>query len=98
MLIRFVKLTLRKENIASFEQIFSETKAGIKNFDGCEHLELLRAVDSPNIFFTKSLWRSEGDLQNYRNSEFFRKVWAKTKVLFEEKAEAWSLHIVQTTV
>jgi hypothetical protein len=30
-------------------------------------------------------------LNAYRNSELFAGVWGRTKVLFAEKAEAWSL-------
>ncbi len=41
MLIRIVKLTLKKENIASFEQIFEETKDFIRNFEGCLSLGTL---------------------------------------------------------
>lgn len=97
MLVRLVKLTLKKENIASFEQIFEETKDSIKGFSGCEHLELLKDLNNQNVFFTHSHWNSIEDLDYYRNSEFFKKVWTKTKVLFEEKAEAWSLESIQMT-
>ncbi len=98
MLIRLVKLTLKKENIASFEQIFAESKEKIRACPGCTHLELLRGKDTTNVFFTKSHWNTESDLQNYRNSDFFRTIWAKTKLLFDEKAEAWSLEVAQTTL
>ena len=30
------------------------------------------------------------DLNNYRNSELFKDVWSKTKILFNKKPEAWS--------
>ena len=31
------------------------------------------------------------DLEKYKNSSLFKAVWAKTKPLFIEKAEAWSV-------
>ena len=34
---------------------------------------------------------TEEDLEKYRKSELFKGVWAKTKILFAEKAEAWTL-------
>jgi len=91
MLVRIVKLTLKKENIASFEAIFEKNKTKIRQAAGCTFLELLQEKEDSHVFFTYSYWNSSKDLENYRNSEFFRKVWQKTKLLFEEKPEAWSL-------
>jgi heme-degrading monooxygenase HmoA len=58
---------------------------------GCNHLELLNDIKTSNIFFTYSYWDSENDLNNYRDSELFKEVWSKTKVLFNDKPEAWSV-------
>lgn len=91
MFVRIVKLTFKKENIASFEQIFEETKQVIRNVEGCAFLELLQDKNNPNIFFTYSFWQTEQDLENYRNSELFKGIWGRTKALFAEKAEAWSV-------
>jgi len=91
MLVRIVKLTFKKENIASFETIFKNNKQKIRQADGCTFLELLQSEEDKNIFFTYSHWNSATDLENYKNSEFFKSVWQKTKLLFEAKPEAWSL-------
>ena len=96
MFIRIVKLTLKKENIASFEQIFEETKNFIRNFEGCLFLELYQDRKHPNIFFTYSKWEKEENLDDYRKSEFFRNVWGKTKLLFKEKPEAWSVNRIKS--
>ena len=92
MLVRIVKLTFKSGNIVKFEQIFKETKKYIQDFEGCISLELLQDKTKPNIFFTYSQWDSEEHLNNYRNSDFFKSVWSKTKVLFDAKPEAWSVH------
>ncbi len=91
MIIRIVKMTFHPEKTREFQQIFNESKHLIRNMEGCSHLELLNDVTNPNIFFTYSYWGSENDLNNYRNSDVFADVWAKTKVLFVAKAEAWSV-------
>ncbi|MGI9548271.1 MAG: putative quinol monooxygenase [Flavobacteriaceae bacterium] len=91
MLIRIVKLTIREENISSFEQIFDQTKETIRKFKGCMLLELYRDRNDTGVFFTYSYWNSEEDLEAYRSSDFFRNVWGKTKLLFELKPEAWSV-------
>ncbi len=96
MLVRIVKLTFREENISRFEEIFEQTKKYIRNFDGCSFLELYRDQNDPNIFFTYSHWSTEKDLEAYRNSDFFKKVWSQTRQLFSEKAEAWSLSKVDS--
>ncbi len=91
MFVRIVKLTFKKENIASFEQIFEDSKKLIRNVEGCTFLELLQDKDQPNIFFTYSYWKSEENLDNYRNSALFKNIWGQTKALFAERAEAWSV-------
>ncbi len=95
MLIRIVKLTFKPENIASFKQIFEESKPIILQFNGCTLLESYQDINNPNIFFTYSHWDTESDLNNYRVSDFFKNVWGNTKKLFSEKPEAWSVERVQ---
>lgn len=91
MLVRIVKLNFKPENISSFEQIFEESKDRIRNFEGCQHLELFQEKNEQNIFFTYSYWQDEKALEAYRNSDFFKETWAKTKSLFSGKPEAWSV-------
>lgn len=91
MIIRIVKMTFQPEKVNEFLEIFNESKQLIRNMPGCSHLELLNDTNSANIFFTYSYWNSENDLNNYRNSEVFSKVWKSTKALFIAKAEAWSV-------
>ncbi|MCX6312542.1 MAG: antibiotic biosynthesis monooxygenase [Bacteroidetes bacterium] len=92
MISRLVKMTFHAEKVPQFLKIFEENKKAISSFDGCVQVELKRDVKNSNIFFTVSQWRSEEDLNNYRKSELFNSVWGRTKVLFQEKAEAWTLN------
>ena len=71
---------------------FETKKTHIRNFEGCEFLELYQDKQNSNIFFTYSYWHSESDLENYRHSELFKDVWAQTKPLFNDKPEAWSVN------
>ena len=96
MIVRIVKLTFEKGNIASFERIFEETKDTIRNTEGCSLLELYQDVTNPEVFFTYSHWESEQHLDAYRASAFFKNVWGKTKVLFDQKPEAWSVQKIHT--
>jgi len=91
MLIRIVKLNFKIENISSFEALFEETKHTIRNFEGCLFLELYQDQKHPNIFFTYSKWEDEMYLEAYRNSDFFKSVWSRTKQLFQDRPEAWSV-------
>jgi hypothetical protein len=54
----------------------------------------LRDKHNTNRFFTYSIWSDETALENYRHSEVFKGIWAKTKILFNEKPEAWSMEVV----
>ncbi len=92
MLIRIVKMTFREDVIYTFKDFFEERKEKIRTFEGCKHLELWQDAVHKNIFFTYSLWNSEQSLMHYRNSAFFKDTWQHTKLLFESKAEAYSIH------
>jgi len=95
MLIRIVKLSFEEKNIDTFLENFNINKKNIRNFEGCRLLQLLRDKNDPNIFFSYSYWESEQDLENYRNSDLFKSVWAKTKILFNNKPEAWSVENIE---
>ena len=91
MIIRIVRMTFHPEHVPTFEQIFDESRLKIIRFDGCTKVELLQDVNHSNVFMTYSYWASEAQLDAYRHSELFRGTWSKTKQLFSEKPQAWSL-------
>ncbi|MBL4653378.1 MAG: antibiotic biosynthesis monooxygenase [Flavobacteriales bacterium] len=90
-MIRIVKLTFRTDKVDEFLAIFEESKEKIRAQSGCNRLELLNDIKNSNIFFTYSYWDNPESLEIYRNSDLFKAVWAKTKVLFDAKPEAWSV-------
>jgi len=96
MFKRIVKMSFDTAKIDLFLRNFNDNKNKIKNFEGCHHLELLRDKNNPSIFFTYSYWESEAHLEAYKNSELFKTVWAKTKTLFNNKPEAWSVDTVES--
>jgi quinol monooxygenase YgiN len=77
--------------IDKFLAVFNSNKNSIRNFPGCCFLELYQDKGNPNIFFTYSYWEDEADLENYRASDLFKNVWSETKVLFNNKPQAWSV-------
>ena len=89
-------MSFRAEELDNFKQIFLTTKDKIRNFEGCKYVELLNDIQKPTIFFTYSHWESEEHLEKYRHSELFKTTWAKTKILFAEKAETWSVQNIIT--
>ena len=91
MFIRIVKMKFKEANCAAFEANFDKNKDKIRAFPGCKRLELLHDRNDPTIYFTYSYWNEDEDLENYRNSDLFKSVWAYTKTLFDAKPEAWSV-------
>ncbi len=77
--------------VEEFLEIFNANKVAIRNFEGCTHLQLLRDKDDPTVFTTLSHWEAEENLDNYRKSELFGKVWGRVKSLFSERTIAFSL-------
>lgn len=91
MFVRIVKMSFHPEHIDQFLANFDQKKEFIRKSPGCRLLELYRGKQDENIFFTYSYWEKEEDLENYRNSELFKEVWAETKVLFNDRPLAWSV-------
>ena len=91
MFTRIVKMEFKNEKIPQFLTNFEIVKEKIRAFEGCSFLELYRDKNNEDIFFTYSRWEDESDLDNYRNSELFKNVWATTKPMFRSKAQAWSV-------
>lgn len=95
MIKRIVKMIFREESVETFlHDVFEHSKDRIRAFPGCRHMELLRNLQQPNILFTLSYWDDEAALEAYRQSELFQTTWAKTKVLFAGKAEAWTVEMM----
>lgn len=93
MIKRIVKLSFRPEAVETFEEVFRSTRDRIAAFEGCTKLELHKEKNATNVYFTVSFWESEEALNKYRNSALFAETWSRTKVLFNDKPEAWSLVI-----
>lgn len=91
MLTRIVKMTFREEAVPEFLELFQEVKNKIRSYSGCHHMELLRVNGQPNVLFTLSYWEDLEALNRYRQSTLFEQTWNKTKALFADKPEAWSL-------
>lgn len=86
-------MTFRPEAVDDFLNIFESSKHNIRHQPGCKSLKLVQDSERPHIFFTISEWEDPACLEQYRNSELFKEVWADTKKLFAEKAEAWSVNV-----
>ncbi|RAI91958.1 putative quinol monooxygenase [Algoriphagus yeomjeoni] len=90
MLIRVVRMTFKPEGVAGFLTNFHANKDSIRNFPGCQHLELWQDENDATIFLTHSHWKSEEHLNQYRDSELFKTVWTYTKRLFADRPVAFS--------
>ena len=91
MLVRIVRMTFKEEAVEDFLKIFEDSKRAIRGFDGCEHLELMKDDNLSNVLYTYSHWTSAQHLDVYRHSPFFKLTWARTKELFSDKPQAFSL-------
>jgi hypothetical protein len=89
-------MNFEEENIQSFLKIFEQAENKIRTLPGCIHLELKRNVRNHSQLATISKWNSEKELNNYRESEFFKDTWQKTKALFSSDAEAFSFVDVES--
>ena len=91
MLVRIVKLTFEEDKIDDFLKFFDGIKERVNTFPGCKGMILLRDIDNPSVVMTYSHWEYPEDLENYRTSETFVRIWSTIKPWFSEKPSAWSL-------
>lgn len=91
MITRIVRMNFTEAGVEEFLQIFNENKIAIRNFPGCSHLRLMKDDLDPLCYTTVSEWNGAGDLENYRKSELFGKVWGRVKTLFSARTQAFSL-------
>ena len=91
MLVRIVKMNFDPQKTEEFLSIFEQNKEAIRGFKGCLYLELNKDKNSEEVYFTYSHWTDEAALNAYRESELFEEVWSKTKALFNDKPQAWSV-------
>ncbi len=73
-----------------FPAFFIKIQPKIQKFPGCKSVILQQDIHSKTTYFTISIWNSEDDLNNYRDSELFIETWKIVKPNFTEKATAWS--------
>lgn len=88
MITRFVKLHFNEDFCNQFEKNFPYTKQKVESHKGCIEVKLFKAEN--NTYFTISKWERELDLNNYRESDFFKKTWSNFKANFSSKAFAWT--------
>lgn len=72
-------MTFAPEHVPTFLDVFESSKEQIREFEGCNHLELLNDINQSNIYFTYSHWDSQEYLNAYRDSELFGDVWPAQK-------------------
>lgn len=92
MITRIVKLSIKPDSVVEFKKLFYDSQKLIGSFEGCSKVDLMKDIHNESVFFTLSFWNSEEDLEAYRQSYLFKSIWSKVKLLFSEKAEAWSIH------
>jgi quinol monooxygenase YgiN len=88
-------MTFQADKVEAFQTLFFQNCMAITASAGCQKVNLLRAEAVGTTFFTISTWESIEHLEAYRNSHLFKEVWGKTKAMFADKPEAWSLEEVQ---
>ena len=91
MLIRLVRLPASAETLPALRATLTEVMPTVRQQPGCTHLELRADHAAPHVLYTLSHWQSDADLQRYRRSEMFGKVWPRLKAHLRDRPSAVSL-------
>jgi quinol monooxygenase YgiN len=95
MITRIVRLSFEPAKVNDFYKVFEASKLQIAAFKGCNGLQLMQDANEKNVLYTLSYWESEEHLNKYRFSNLFKTTWAQTKILFDNKPQAFSLELLQ---
>lgn len=87
-------MTFREDAILQFQDLFEEVRGLIRAQPGCHSVTLLQDVRDSRIMFTYSLWDDEAALNAYRQTQLFVETWKRTKSLFSDNAQAWSVQLI----
>lgn len=90
-LVRIVRLSFKEEHLDDFLQFYSRVQSQIAAFEGCLEVQAFRDNEQPNVIYTISRWADAACLENYRQSDLFRDIWARVSPWFDEKPQAFSL-------
>lgn len=90
MVLRFVRMRFRPEEVEQFVALYEGAYPLIAGQPGCRSVQLIRELDDPAAFATWSVWDDEAALDAYRASPFFRRFWPEVRALFRAPAEAVS--------
>lgn len=94
-MIRIVKMSFIPERIPAFRELFKTVKHKIEGVEGCQKVDLVQSSDDESTLMTISHWTGPEALEAYRQSDLFKSTWAKTKIHFNDKPEAWSVNIIE---
>jgi quinol monooxygenase YgiN len=83
-------MTFQEKKAGDFLTFFESVKYRIREFKGCQHIELLIDQKQSNAFSFYSVWEDEQCLEAYRRSAFYREIWSKTKTMFDAPPSSWS--------
>jgi hypothetical protein len=92
MIHRFVKLEFSRKELPAVRTLFANAAPHVRDFEGCEYLEILFDVKQRGKVITYSHWQSLEHLDAYRHSPVFQDFWLTIKPHFTKPAEAWSMH------
>ncbi len=94
MITRIVILPVRASEEQDFIKLLTRSFGEVRNSTGCTALTFLRE-NSPEKnminYVTYSKWNNESDLENYRQSFFFKNVWPAVKQFLGAKPSAYTL-------
>lgn len=88
-------MSFRPDAVEGFLHTLMSFEASIREAPGCIELHVYRDSEDPDVYYTISRWRLASDLEAYRKSELFGKVWKSVKPGFRSPALAWSLEEMQ---
>ncbi len=95
MVQRIVRLEFDPAKVAEFKQLFADVRDKVRTFAGCRAMALYQDEESASVLYTVSDWDSADALEAYRHSELFASTWARMRVLFNGRPQAFTIKLLE---
>lgn len=83
MITRIVKVKLKKEHVDDFNMFMEKFAKDAREFTNNHHVDFFADMDEPSHYHIYTIWKTEGALSKFRNSEINRE--------FKQKITDWSI-------
>jgi len=95
MITRIVKVKLKSEHVEEFNAFMETFTKTTKEFKNNHHVDYFADMDEPSNFHIYTIWKTEGALSKFRNSDLNKDFIQRIVDWSSAKHSAWTVQNMQ---